>query len=61
MEIKMTKELVISAVNELSDSFSLDEFLEKLLFLEKIEVGLKQSESGIIISEEELDERVAMW
>ena len=57
----MTKELVISAVNELSDSFSLDEFLEKLLFLEKIEVGLKQSESGIIISEEELDERVAMW
>lgn len=57
----MTKELVISVVNELSDSFQLDEFLEKLLFLEKIEEGLKQSESGIIISEEELDERVSMW
>jgi len=57
----MTKELVLSAVNELNESFTFDEFLEKILFLEKLEIGLKQSESGNIISEEELDERVAMW
>jgi len=52
----MTKELVLSAVNELNESFTFDEFLEKILFLEKLEIGLKQSESGNIISEEELDE-----
>jgi len=57
----MTKELVLSAVNELNESFTFDEFLGKILFLEKLEIGLKQSESGNIISEEELDERVAMW
>ncbi|MDT3739854.1 MAG: hypothetical protein RO257_10190 [Candidatus Kapabacteria bacterium] len=57
----MTKELVITTINELDEPFSFDEFLEKLLFIEKVERGLRQSEKGNIISDEELDIRVKQW
>ena len=54
----MTKELVISTINELDEPFSFDDFLEKLLFIEKVERGLMQSENGKTISDDELDIRV---
>ncbi len=57
----MTKELVISTINDIEEPFSFDEFLEKLLFIEKVERGLKQSENGNTISDEELDSRVNQW
>ena len=57
----MTKELVISTINELDEPFSFDDFLEKLLFIEKVERGLKQSENGNTISDEELEIRVQQW
>jgi len=57
----MTKELVISTINELDEPFSFDEFLDKLMFIEKVERGLKQSENGNTISDEELDTRVQQW
>lgn len=61
LEIFMTKELVISTINELDEPFSFDDFLDKLLFIEKVEKGLKQSENGNTISDDELDLRVQQW
>lgn len=57
----MNKELVINTLNELDESFSMDEFIEKLFFKEKVEIGLIQSENGLTISDEELDKRVNQW
>lgn len=57
----MTKELVITTINELDEPFSFDEFLENLLFIEKVERGLRQSANGNTISDEELDIRVEQW
>ncbi len=57
----MNKELVISTLNEIDEPFSFDDVLEKLLLLEKIEIGLEQSENGKVITDEELDVRINQW
>ena len=39
----------------------MDEIIESLIFLEKVERGLQQSENGESISEEELDKEMKKW
>jgi predicted transcriptional regulator len=53
----MKKTTVQLTINQLPDEFSLDEFLEKLLFINKIEKGLKDSEEGRVTSHEEVKKR----
>ena len=38
----MNKNKVIDTVNELPQNFELDELMEKLIFIEKVELGLQQ-------------------
>jgi hypothetical protein len=40
--------------------FSIDDFLDKILLLQKIEVGLTQSENGETLSTEETKERLSV-
>ncbi len=42
----MKREKAIEAVNELPKEFDLDELFERLLFIEKVEKGLKQAKAG---------------
>ncbi len=42
----MTKASVISAINELPKDFSLDELIERLLVIEKIDVALTEVKNG---------------
>ena len=39
----LTKEMVIEHIKELPDKFSIDDLMEKLLFLYKLEASLEQS------------------
>jgi predicted transcriptional regulator len=57
----LTKTKVLKAIKQLPDEFSIDEMVDKMILLEKIEKGLAQSESGQVISDEELDKVVAKW
>ena len=57
----MKKEKVIDTVNDLPQEFELDELLEKLIFVEKIEDGLKQLEAGQVISHDTVKEIVKKW
>ena len=42
----MKKQTVIHTLNELPKEFLLEEFLERLVFMEKIEKGLAQTKTG---------------
>lgn len=55
------KEKVLQAVQNLPDDAPIEEAMEKLLFMAKIEMGLRQADDGQTVSHEELKERTARW
>jgi hypothetical protein len=57
----LTKEKVISSLNDLPDTFSMDELIDKLILLQKIETGLDQSKKGEVFSAEEAKEMLKLW
>ena len=57
----LTKTKVLKTINRLPNEFSIDELVDQMILLEKIEIGLKQSETGQVISDEELDKEIARW
>jgi predicted transcriptional regulator len=57
----ITKDQVIQTVNDLPDNFSAEELIQKIILLDKIEIGLKQSETGKVVTNEEAKKRLAKW
>lgn len=57
----LTREKVIQSMNELPPEFSLDELVERLVLIQKIERGLQQVKEGKSISHEEVQKRVEAW
>jgi len=43
------------------DKFSVDELIDKLILLQKIEKGLEQSEKGEVYSTQEAKEMLNQW
>jgi predicted transcriptional regulator len=56
-----TKEKMINALQELPDEASIEDAMERLLFLSKVERGLSQANSGNTISHAQVKERMAKW
>jgi predicted transcriptional regulator len=56
-----TKERIIQAVEELPANATIEDAMERLLFLAKVERGLKQADAGETISHVEVKERMAEW
>ncbi|AEV32153.1 hypothetical protein Oweho_1148 [Owenweeksia hongkongensis DSM 17368] len=48
-------------IDDLPDRFSLEELMEKVILLDKIERGYKQSEAGQVVVESEVEEEMAKW
>jgi hypothetical protein len=57
----LTKGILNKTVNELPDSFTIDELIDQLIFIEKIEEGIKQSESGKVVSNEDVKLMIDKW
>lgn len=57
----LTKENIISTINGLEEPFILDDILERIILLEKIERGLEESRNNQVFSEEEVDKRIESW
>ncbi|MGB3777906.1 MAG: hypothetical protein WA960_06080 [Tunicatimonas sp.] len=57
----LTKEKVLQTVRQLPDKFSLDELLDEMVLLQKIERGLAQSDNDEVISDDELDKQLSEW
>jgi predicted transcriptional regulator len=56
-----SKESVIHAVQDLPDDASIEDAMERLFFLAKIEKGIKQAEAGQTISHAQVKERMSQW
>ncbi len=57
----LTKESVTKQVETMPESFSLDDLIERLILVEKIETGLKQVQDGQVVKEKELDKEMESW
>jgi predicted transcriptional regulator len=49
----ITKDKAIEAIKSLPDEFSIEELMDRLIFLNKIETGLRQAQQGETYSHEE--------
>jgi hypothetical protein len=58
---KLTKEKVNKTINNLPDKFTIDELIDKLLFMKKIEEGLRQSDEGKVVSNKDLKLMIDKW
>lgn len=57
----LTKEQVINSLKDMPDKFSIDELMDKLILLQKIEIGLEQSEKGQVYTVDEAREMLKKW
>jgi predicted transcriptional regulator len=52
---------VISALNEFPKEFDLDDFVERLIVIEKIDAGLHDVKTGETVSHTEVKQMVKKW
>lgn len=57
----MNKTAVINTLNELPKEFQLEELLERLIVVEKIDAGLKEAKEGKTVSHEDAKKTIAKW
>lgn len=57
----MKRNKVIETVKEMPSEFELDDLMEKLVFIEKVEQGLRDVEEGKTVSHEEVAKQFKKW
>lgn len=57
----LTKDKILKTVQELPDHFSIDDLLDRIMLLQKVEVGREQSKAGLTYSTEEAKSKLAQW
>lgn len=61
MKLKMRKSTIIESISKLPDEVSIEEIIERLLIIEKIEKGQQQVKEGKINSEDQAKEKLTGW
>ncbi len=57
----MKRDKAIETIRELPQEFDLDELIEKLIFVEKIDKGLRQLDEGKTVQHEKVKEITRKW
>lgn len=57
----LTKEKVKKTIDRLPDSFTVDQLVEELVVLDKIEKGLKEVEEGKVYSTQQVKDQLKKW
>jgi predicted transcriptional regulator len=57
----LTKTNVIKTITKFPEQFSIDELVDRMILLDKIEKGMKQADNKQVISDEELDKKIEEW
>ena len=57
----ITKEKLKAHIEHFPDEMTMDELIDRLIFIEKVERGIEQSERGETVSEEELLKEMQSW
>ncbi len=55
------KQQMLKAIEELPDDANIEDALERLYLLYKVDRGIKQADAGELISQEEARQRMAKW
>ena len=57
----LTRTQVFDTLEEMPEQFSLDQLFDKLLFINKVEIGLLQSANGQVNSNEQAQQKLSKW
>jgi predicted transcriptional regulator len=57
----MKREKLMDAIKDFPQEFELEDLIEKLIFVEKIEKGLAQVKEGKIVAHEKVKEIAGKW
>ncbi len=57
----LTKAQLNKTILDLPDTFSIDELIDKLIFIEKVEAGMAQSVEGKVFSNEDVKKIIDKW
>jgi len=57
----ITKKTLMRTLENLPDKFSLDDLLDRIILLQKIDIGVEQSQSGQTHTTEQAKERLKKW
>ncbi len=56
-----TKQQILKAIEELPDDASVEDAIDRLYLLYKIDRGVRQADRGELISQEEARQQMARW
>ena len=57
----LTKEKIKKTIDSLPDNLTLDEVIDKIILLDKVEKGLKDVEEGKVFTTSEVKEKLNKW
>lgn len=57
----LTRDKLVTTMQQLPPEVSLDEVLDRIMLLAKMEEGLEQSLKGLVTPDSELDKRLPQW
>ncbi len=57
----LSKKKVIDSIKNLPDSFSQEELIDRIILLEKIQIGIDQAKAGKTYSLKEVEEKLKKW
>lgn len=57
----LSKSSVLDSVKNLPNSFTLDELIERLLFMQSVEKGIKDSKEGRVYTETDARKKLKKW
>jgi len=57
----ITKKQFLKSMEDLPSTFSVEELIDRILLLQKIEIGIEQSKSGKVYSEHQAKLRLKKW
>ena len=57
----LSKEKLIQQIEKFPEEFTIDELIENLILIDKINNGVHQSENNKVISDDEMDNEIEKW
>jgi hypothetical protein len=57
----ITKKILDKTISNLPESFTIDELIEKLLFMEKVEEGIRQADEEKVVTNEDVRLMIEKW
>ncbi|MDP4845043.1 MAG: hypothetical protein NWR83_11290 [Salibacteraceae bacterium] len=57
----ITKTQIISALDQLPENLTIDQLIDRLIFVEKVEKGLSDSKNGMVNTKQEAKQKLNKW